>query len=1037
MQESARHLSHPVPSASGISQPEAPALSAEILASLPDAVLCFDQQWRITWGNSLAMRISHIGQEDLGRSHWDVFPETRGTEIEQVYRRAMDQRTREHFEFFYMPFNCWYDLTIVPDSTGGLIFYYREITEKKAVEEARDLATRRLRQLLDASTDSILVVDHEWNFRFANQQAIDLLHVGPIVGENLFTLFPGNHDEPFSSSYHRTMRDRAETSFEAFYAAPLNLWFRVLARPFEDDSIILFFSDITARKTAETARDRTLGQLNQVFDTITDGVLSLDRSWTICFLNRRARELLSPAGDILNRNLWQTFPDSLYQGSPYVEIYHRAMEQRVAGSFEAFYPAPLSLFFEVHARPSEEGIVLFFRDITASRQAASDLAEQQDLLTSIQQAAGVATWSIDLPSGAMRFGQGSAPIFGRPLASINHLDRFRELLDPRSRQALTANVEESSNSGDNSVLHEYRLLTPEGRPLWIETRAQAVLEQGRPIQLRGMAIDITRRKQEAESTEASEARYRVLVDLNPQALWSANPAGQITFANQGFLDYLGLTKARLDDWLVSFTSADHERVLKAWTDSIRSGDPYDIEARLVRDADGEARWWHLRALPVRDEAGAIVQWLGVANDIHDQKSFAETLLQLQSETERERAEIEILYKTAPIGLALFDSDDFRYLRVNDRQAAFFNLRPEQVVGQTVTELALIPGLREMFEAVARGQPVINQLLEGELASHPGEHRFWTVSYFPVYRPDGTVRAISAASLEITQQKKAEAALVQSEKLAAVGRLASSISHEINNPLEAITNLLYLTAMQDDLSEEVRGYIEMAQSELSRVSQIATQTLRFHRQAVRPTHVSARALVDAVLTLYQGRLNNSGITVDTSYTSTTPILCFENDIRQVLNNLIANAIDAMRSGGHLLARAHDTTDSRTGRPVVRLTIADTGHGMGPATLKRIFEPFYTTKDLNGTGLGLWISSGIVDRHHGRMAVRSSQHPVHHGTIFSLILPIDPPGLGQAPAPSQEILDSVLDLASDEATPLNPAPVDPAPNDPDPSAPPARG
>ena len=1012
MSESARHLSQPVPSVQTIGQsigpPGAPHLSPEILASLPDAILCFDHDWRITWGNPLALRISHLRPEDLGRNHWDVFPETLGTEIEQVYRRAMGQRTHEHFEFFYTPFNCWYDLTIVPESTGGLIFYYREITEKKAAEHARDLATHQLRQVFEASTDSILVVDREWNFRFANQQAIDLLHAGPLIGDNLFALFPGNREEPFSSSYQRTMHDRVESQFEAFYPAPLDLWFRVLARPFEDDSIILFFSDITARKTAEAARDRTLNELNQVFDTIADGVLSIDRSWTMRFLNRRGRELLSPAGELLGRNLWEAFPRALTESSDDVAKLHRAMEQGIATTFESFYPDPLNLYFEVQARPSDDGLVLFFRNITESRQAGVALAEQQDLLTSIQQTAGVATWSVDLRSGALTFGPGSAPIFGRPLASINHLDHFRELLDPESRQALPANVEESTNSGTSTVLHEYRILTPEGRPLWIETRAQAVLEEGRPVQLRGMAIDITRRKQEEESTGASEARYRVLVDLNPQALWSANPDGQITYANQGFLDYLGIGEARLDDWLVSFLPADHDRVLRAWTHSVRSGEPYDIEARLIRHSDGEARWWHLRGLPVRDDAGTIVQWLGVANDIHNGKSFSETLLQLQSETERERAEIETLYKTAPIGLALFDLDDFHYLRLNDRQAAFFNLNPEEVVGRTLIEMAPIPGLRETFEEVARGRPVINQLLEGELPSHPGEHRFWTVSYFPVYTPNGTIRAISAASLEITQQKKAEAALVQSEKLAAVGRLASSISHEINNPLEAITNLLYLTAMNDSLSDEVRGYVQMAQSELSRVSQIATQTLRFHRQAVRPTHVDAAALVTAVLNLYQGRLNNSGITVDTSFASTTPILCFENDIRQVLNNLIANAIDAMRSGGHLLARAHDTTDPNTGRSVVRITIADTGHGMSPAILKRIFEPFYTTKDLNGTGLGLWISSGIIDRHHGRMAVRSSEHPLHHGTIFSLILPIDPPGLGKTPSPSPENLG--LDAAA---------------------------
>ncbi len=997
------------------SETERVGLLSHIFESLPDAILCFDAAWRITWGNALAMRISHLSAADIGRNHWEIYPQTLGTPIELVYRRAMSERTREHLEFFYAPFDCWYDLTIVPLSEGGLLFFYREISEKKAAEQARDTATRQLQQVFDASPDAILVLDREWNFSFANRNAIELLHSGPLIGENLFERFPGNRQEPFHSSYQRAMVERVPTQFEAFYPAPLEVWFRVIAQPFEQDSIILFFSDVSDRKAAELARDRTHAQLHQVFEATADGVLAIDRSWTMTFLNPRARQLLSSAGDLLGKNLWETFPDTNFKGSPYVEHYHRAMDEGIASSFEAFSPAPLNLYFETHARPSDDGIVLFFRDITERRQTELALHEQQDLLTSVQQAAGVATWSLDLHSGRLSFGPGSAPIFGRPLAELNHIERFRRAVHPDSRETLTFNLEESSTS-DRTTLHEYRLLPSDGRTRWIETRAQVVRDEtGKPTQLRGMAIDITRRKQEEEISGASEARYRVLVDLNPQALWIGNPDGEITFANQGFLDYVGLEENNLGSWLQCFVPEDRGRVLEAWTHSIQTGAEYEIESRLVRAATGEARWWHLRGLPVRDEAGIIKQWLGVANDINEQKTFAETLLRLQSQTERERAEIEAVYKTAPIGLALFDLE-FRYIRLNDRQAAFFNLKPEEVIGRTLTEMAPIPGLREMFEEVASGRPVINQLLEGELPSHPGEHRFWTVSYFPVYGPGGTVRAISAASLEITQQKKAEAALVQSEKLAAVGRLASSISHEINNPLEAITNLLYLTAMHDDLSDEVKSYVHMAQAELSRVSQIATQTLRFHRQAVRPTHVTAADLVNAVLNLYQGRLTNSGITVDASFASTSPILCFENDIRQVLNNLIANAIDAMRSGGHLLARAHDTTDPHTGRPVVRVTIADTGHGMSPATLKRIFEPFYTTKDLNGTGLGLWISSGIIDRHHGQIAVRSSEHPIHHGTIFSLILPIDPPGLAIAPSPTPENLGLVIS----EANPSNSAP-----------------
>ena len=288
------------------------------------------------------------------------------------------------------------------------------------------------------------------------------------------------------------------------------------------------------------------------------------------------------------------------------------------------------------------------------------------------------------------------------------------------------------------------------------------------------------------------------------------------------------------------------------------------------------------------------------------------------------------------------------------------------------------------EKVLKGEVIRDFLYETEMRAKPGEVRSFNVNYSPVLDEEGHVRAISAAILEITTLRKAERALLQSEKLAAVGRLASSISHEINNPLEAVTNLLYLIATDDALPDSLKTFVHQAQDELARVSQIATQTLRFHRQSNKPTHVTPAQLVDGVLNLFAGRLANSGIAVEAAYSTTKQVLCFENDIRQVLNNLIANAIDAMRTGGRLLVRAHDST-MPDGADGVRITVCDTGSGMTAETSKRLFEPFYTTKDLNGTGLGLWISKEIVERHRGRLAVRSTQDARLHGTIFTLLLP----------------------------------------------------
>jgi PAS domain S-box-containing protein len=505
----------------------------------------------------------------------------------------------------------------------------------------------------------------------------------------------------------------------------------------------------------------------------------------------------------------------------------------------------------------------------------------------------------------------------------------------------------------------------------------------------GIAVfctEISERRQAQNAMQEFKRRYLALTKLNPQMILLANTQGDVTFASPKLLEYSGLTLEETcgQGWRKAVHPEDDERVLQSWMAALQSGMDFEIETR-IRRADGVYRWFLVRGIPVLDDDGQTLYWMGVCIDIHARKAAEEELHRSRMESEQQREELETVYRTAPIGLALFDPVEFRYLRLNDRQAEIVGLPMEQILGKTLTEIAPIPGLREMFEQVLAGQPVVNFLLEGELPMRPGDHRYWTVNYFPVYASDGSVRAITAASLEITAQKRVEKALIQSEKLAAVGRLASSISHEINNPLESVTNLLYLAVSHDSLPEEVRRYLETAQEELARVSQIATQALRFHRQAANPTWVSTAELMNSVQDLYRGRLANTDIHVQAKYRATRPVLCFENDIRQVLTNLIANAIDAMRRGGLLLLRTHNATDWKTGRRGVRLTVADTGRGIPKNVRNRLFEAFYTTKELSGTGLGLWISQGIADRHQGVLRVRSRDVPGRSGTVFTLFLP----------------------------------------------------
>ena len=237
-----------------------------------------------------------------------------------------------------------------------------------------------------------------------------------------------------------------------------------------------------------------------------------------------------------------------------------------------------------------------------------------------------------------------------------------------------------------------------------------------------------------------------------------------------------------------------------------------------------------------------------------------------------------------------------------------------------------------------------------------------------------------------ERRLAEAVLRQSEKLAAVGRLASSIAHEINNPLESVTNLLYLLD-GTSLDGKQREWLTTAQQELARVSEITAQTLTYNRQRDIRGEASISSLLDSVLVLYQGRIAGSKTRIDRRYRNGAPFCCRPGELRQVFANLIGNAFDATRKGGCIFVRERAAVHLKTGQSGVRITVADTGTGMSQEVKARLFEPFTSTKGINGSGLGLWISKEIIEKHFGSIRLRSSTNAGRSGTVFSIFIPHD--------------------------------------------------
>lgn len=249
-------------------------------------------------------------------------------------------------------------------------------------------------------------------------------------------------------------------------------------------------------------------------------------------------------------------------------------------------------------------------------------------------------------------------------------------------------------------------------------------------------------------------------------------------------------------------------------------------------------------------------------------------------------------------------------------------------------------------------------------------------------PSGSIFVLS----EITEQKLAQAALVVNERLVATGRMANTIAHEINNPLEAITNLLYLLNTSLEKPEMAHQHLAAAQEQLSRVSRIARQILSFNRESSVPVSLQVSALLEDVLALNNREMLRKSIVIKNEWPEDTTIEGFPAQLRQVFSNLLRNAIEASHAGQEIRLRVSRLSQwGRRRESAIRISFGDRGVGIPAENISRIFEAFYTTKELKGSGIGLWLSLNIVHEHRGRIGVRSRTQPPFTGTCISITLP----------------------------------------------------
>lgn len=643
------------------------------------------------------------------------------------------------------------------------------------------------------------------------------------------------------------------------------------------------------------------------------------------------------------------------------------------------------------------GLVGVSRDITERKRLERALMRRDRELTEAHRIAQLGTWRWDIATNTVTWSEEIYRIYERDAASPPPpFEELLQLFTSETASRLRAAVENTVATGEPYEL-DLELNIPGVDTKWIVGRGEVEsYADGKVAQLRGTVQEITDRKLSEAKLAISERLYRTVGESIRFGVWACDAEGRNTYASESLLNLVGLTQEQCSEfgWGPVLHPEERERTLALWKQCVSTGGTWDVQHRF-RGVDGE---WHdilARGAPVRDDQGRVTGWAGINLDISRLKR-AEAALREREQRFSALAETlpQMIWSANSSGEMTYCNRNYLEYTgnssVEEMNASWQQLLHFEDRGRTI---------ETWRRSIESGEPYLS---EYRMRRYDGIYRHFLARAVPVRNEAGQIEQWLGSSTDVHDQKMAEEALRRSEKLAATGRLAASIAHEINNPLAAVTNSIYLSLKDQSLREDTREYLKLADQQLARVAHVTTQTLRFHKQSSAPALVDLRDVMESVFSLFAPRFKSNSIAVDREYAQVPKLLCFHDELRQAFASLISNSLDATEHGGRLRirikpAQAWSSPRSRG----ISVTVADTGHGIPQSLMASIFEPFVTTKESMGTGLGLWVVEGILRKHNGRILLRSTTRAERHGTVFSLFFPLDGVAeVGDNPRPQEE-------------------------------------
>jgi PAS domain S-box-containing protein len=502
------------------------------------------------------------------------------------------------------------------------------------------------------------------------------------------------------------------------------------------------------------------------------------------------------------------------------------------------------------------------------------------------------------------------------------------------------------------------------------------------FEIPGSAVTVTDKPQDASSSagevsalEHSRFLLSAIVDSSDDAIISKSLDGIIMSWNNAACKIFGyleeeITGRSILTLIPTELHGEEDEILR----NVRAGKRIEHYETTRLRKDGTRIRVSVTISPIKDFSGRVIGASKIARDVSN-----------RSRTDEARFRLAAIVDSSDDAIISKDLNGI-IMTWNASAARLFGYSTDEIVGQPV--LTLIPPELHYEE-----EEILQRLRAGERIEHyetkrrrkNGETIHVSVSISPIRDNEGRLIGGSKIVRDISDRKKLEQLVIQSEKLAATGRMAAAIAHEINNPLESLVNLIYLARKSCAGNEKGLTYLLTAEKELERVSHIARQTLGYYRDTGSPKEVHLHDLLDNVLAVYNSRLVAKGIVVENRFNDLRKILVSQGEMLQVFSNIIVNAIDAMTAGGTLSIQTRNT--SGPGGNGIQIAIRDQGIGIEPDHMEKVFEPFFTTKGNLGTGIGLWVAKQLVERHSGQISITSNTERGRSGTVVSIFLPFE--------------------------------------------------